>query len=66
MCENLMATTMILPNQRQHQHHQSFHLEVIGEKTDTKIGFDGSYAGSELMTEITHTEVCGIVICLLN
>lgn len=59
---------MVLPNQRQHQHHQSIHLKVSGEKeTDTQIEFDGSYPGSELMTETTHTEVCGIVIlCLLN
>ena len=61
-----MTTTMVLLNQRQHQHHQSFHLEVIGEKeTDTQIEFDGSYLGSELMTETTHTEVCGIVIIIM-
>ena len=63
MCE--MATTIVLPNRR--RHHQSFHLEVIGEKeTDTLIELDGSYPGSELVTETTRTEVCGIVIQLLN
>jgi hypothetical protein len=48
-----MATTTIVPNQ--HRRHQSFHLEVIGEEEKTE--FDGSYPGSELVTEITHTEV---------
>ena len=63
LCE--MATTMVLPSQRRHQHHQSFHLQVIGEKeTDTQTEVDGSYPGSELMSETTHTEVCGIVIII--
>lgn len=60
MCE--MATSIVLPNQ--HQHHQSFHLEVIGEKE--MVEFDGGYPGSELVTETTHTEVCGIQLLNLS
>ena len=57
MCE--MAATIVLHNRR--QHHQSIHLEVIGEKeAGTLIEFDGDYPRSELVTETTHTEVCGI------